>query len=399
MYATWKADFLCGEIRAINAADFTAPEAGRTIRTLQGYMAFLPAPLPPHLTYDTNLVLELSRADAALSELAGVGRLVPNPHLLISPYMRREAVLSSRIEGTRASLADLLLDEAGAVTDQRHAADILEVRNYVTALEFGIARVGELPLSLRLVRELHGRLMSGVRGEHATPGEFRRTQNWIGPSGSTPSTAPYVPPPPLDMIEALDHWERFLHERGTMPDLIQCALMHEQFEAIHPFLDGNGRVGRLLVTLFLMERRRLSQPLLYLSAYIEAHRQDYYDLLQRVRTHGDWSAWLHFFLAGVAETAQAAMRQASNLMDLRETYRGRLLKIPKALALLDALFVNPYITVARAAQLLHVSSPTARAAVLALQEQRILEETTGGAWRRMYLAAPILHAVESPPPA
>jgi Fic family protein len=184
-----------------------------------------------------------------------------------------------------------------------------------------------------------------------------------------------------------------------MPELIQCALMHEQFEAIHPFLDGNGRLGRLLITLFLLERRRLSQPLLYLSAYIEAHRQDYYELLQRVRTHGDWPAWLHFFLAGVAETAQAALRQASNLMDLRETYRARLWKMPRALALLDALFLNPYITVARAAQILHVSLPTARAAVMALQEQGILEETTGGAWRRIYLAAPILRAVEGPPPA
>ena len=381
----------------MNAADFQAPAAGRVITTLQGYLAFLPAPLPPQLTYDAELVLALSRADAALSELAGLGRHLPNPHLLIAPYVRREAVLSSRIEGTRASLSDLLLDEAGEVADQGHAADIHEVRNYVRALEYGIARLEQLPLSLRLVRELHERLMAGVRGGYATPGEFRRTQNWIGPSGSNPSTAPYVPPPPAEMLEALDLWERFLHERDSMPDLIQCALIHEHFEAIHPFLDGNGRLGRLLITLFLLERGRLSQPLLYLSAYIEAHRQDYYDLLQGVRTHGDWTAWLRFFLTGVTETAQAAMRQAGNLMDLRETYQRRLRDKPKALALLDALFFNPYVTVARAAETLHVSTPAARAAVLILQEEGILEEITGRAWRRVYLAAPILRAVEGPP--
>jgi Fic family protein len=381
----------------VNAADFQAPQAGRVITTLHGFVAFLPSPLPPRLTYDADLVLALSRADAALSELAGLGRHLPNPHLLIAPYVRREAVLSSRIEGTHASLSDLLLDEAGEVADHGHAADIEEVRNYVTALEYGIARLEQLPLSLRLVRELHERLMAGVRGGHATPGEFRRTQNWIGPSGSNPNTAPYVPPPPAEMLEALDLWERFLHERGTMPDLIQCALIHEQFEAIHPFLDGNGRLGRLLITLFLLERGRLSQPLLYLSAYIEAHRLDYYDLLQRVRTHGDWTAWLRFFLTGVAETAQAAMRQASNLMNLRETYRMRLRDKPKALALLDALFLNPYVTVARVTEILHISSPAARSAVQVLQEEGILEEITGRAWRRIYLAAPILRAVEGPP--
>jgi len=382
----------------MNPKDFRSSSTGKVIRTPQGYAAFIPAPLPPLLVYDDDLVLALSRADAALSELSGLGRHLPNPHLLIAPYVRREAVLSSRIEGTKASLSDLLLDEMeNASSIPREEDDVREVRNYVVALEYGIKRLRDLPLSLRLVRELHARLMKGVRGELATPGEFRRSQNWIGPPGSTPATAPYVPPPPEHMKEALADWERFLHEREKLPDLIQCALMHEQFEAIHPFLDGNGRVGRLLITLFLIERGRLSQPLLYLSAYIEAHRQDYYALLQRARTDGDWIGWLRFFITGVTETAGEAVRHAGRLMDLREKFRARLRDKPKALALLDQLFINPYMTVARAERILKVSNPTARQAVTLLQKNGMLDEISGRAWGRLYLAKPILRAIENPP--
>jgi len=382
----------------MNPKDFRSSSTGKVIRTPQGYAAFIPAPLPPLLVYDDDLVLALSRADAALSELSGLGRHLPNPHLLIAPYVRREAVLSSRIEGTKASLSDLLLDEMeNAASVPRDDDDVREVRNYVVALEYGIKRLRDLPLSLRLVRELHARLMKGVRGERATPGELRRSQNWIGPPGSTPATAPYVPPPPEHMQEALADWERFLHEREKLPDLIQCALMHEQFEAIHPFLDGNGRVGRLLITLFLIERGRLSQPLLYLSAYIEAHRQDYYALLQRVRTDGDWIGWLRFFITGVTETAGEAVRHAGRLMDLREKFRARLRDKPKALALLDQLFINPYMTVARAERILKVSNPTARQAVTLLQKNGMLDEISGRAWGRLYLAKPILRAIENPP--
>jgi len=377
----------------MNISDFQCPEAGRVIQTLQGYAAFVPAPLPPKLFYDEILVVTLSRADAALSELSGLGRQLPSPHLLIAPYVRREAVLSSRIEGTRASLSDVLLDEIQSSTPKEDA-DVREVRNYVTALEYGIKRLQELPLSLRLVRELHERLMKGVRGEYATPGEFRRSQNWIGPPGSTPSTAPYVPPPPDEMMKVLREWELFLQERGKIPDLVHCALMHEQFEAIHPFLDGNGRVGRLLIILFLIERERLSQPLLYLSAYIEAHRQEYYDLLQRVRTHGHWSSWLHYFLTGVAEIARDAVVRAGELMDLRERFRKKLSDKSKALALLDALFVNPYITVAKAAETLGVSNPTARQTVEILEEKGMLEEVSARKWNRLYLARPIMSIID-----
>jgi Fic family protein len=377
----------------LNPKDFQAAEAGRVVKTPTGDSAFVPSPLPPTLVYSGELVLTLSRADAALSELSGLGRLLPNPHLLITPYVRREAVLSSRIEGTEADLSDLLLEEAGAPS-ARSPGDVREVQNYVNALNHGLKRLKSLPLSLRLVREVHERLMRGVRGDRATPGEFRRSQNWIGPPGSTLETATYVPPPVPEMLEALDAWERFLHEKRRVPDLVQCALIHEQFEAIHPFLDGNGRVGRLLITLFLVERARLSQPLLYLSAFFEAHRQDYYALLQRVRTHADWASWLEFFLRGVAETADEAVRRAGRLTELRERYRRRLKRSPRALRLLDALFINPYVTVVRAQKILEVSNPTARHAVTELQKAGMLEEITGRAWGRLYLARPILKILE-----
>ena len=378
-------------------SDFQEPSSGRVIQTPQGYTAFIPAPLPPRLAYNDRLVLALSKADAALSELSGLGRQLPNPHLLIAPYVRREAVLSSRIEGTLAGLSDILLDEINADIPHGEETDVREVRNYVTALELGIKKLNDLPLSLRLVREIHKSLMKGARGDQATPGEFRRSQNWIGPPGSTLATAVYVPPPPDEMMKALGEWELFLHDRGKIPDLIQCALMHEQFESIHPFLDGNGRVGRLLVTLFLIERGRLSQPLLYLSAYIEAHHQEYYDLLQRVRTHGDWLNWLYYFLTGVSETSQDAVNRARDLMDFREKSKAKLVGKVKPIALLDALFVNPYITVAKASKILKVSNPTAREAVMTLQEHGMVEEVSGRKWGKIYLARPIMNIIEMPP--
>lgn len=379
----------------MEASAYQAPEAGRVIRTAQGYSAFVPAPLPPELHYSPALVRLLSVADAALSELSGLGRVLPNPHLLIAPYLRREAVLSSRIEGTQTSLADLLSDEAGQ-TPQAPADDVREVRNYVVALEYGIERLRALPLSLRLVRELHERLMRGVRGDRATPGEFRRSQNWIGPHGSTPANAPYVPPPPQEMHEALAAWETFLHRREELPDLIQCALMHEHFEAIHPFLDGNGRVGRLLITLFLIERGRLSQPLLYLSEFIERNRDDYYRGLHRVRTHGDWNGWLHYFLAGVQWSALRAVRQARQLLALREAMREKLASAPRAFAFVDPLFENPYLDANRIKTFFGVSDPTARKVLGTLEAAGLIEETTGRGWGRLYLARGVLAAIDDP---
>lgn len=379
----------------MNPADFQAPQAGRIVQTPQRHPAFVPAPLPPEIAFDLSLVGALSRADAALSELAGLGRVLPNPHLLIAPYLRREAVLSSRIEGTQASLADVLAHEAGQLPEAP-AGDVLEVSNYVGALEYGVRRLDTLPLSLRLVRELHARLMEGVRGQHAAPSEFRRSQNWIGSGGGGVHTATYVPPPVQEMTQALADWEQFLHRRDDMPDLIQCALMHEHFEALHPFLDGNGRIGRLLITLFLIERQRLPQPLLYLSEYIERHRQGYYDRLQRIRTHGDWAGWLHYFLDGVAWSATRAARQAGELMTLREAMRQKVAKSAKAQALVDPLFINPHIDAARVKALLGVSEPTARAALAELESAGLIIEHTGRQWRRQYLAHHVMRAIESP---
>ncbi|MEQ1512822.1 MAG: Fic family protein [Lysobacteraceae bacterium] len=375
--------------------DFQAPQSGRVVRSVEGHPAFVPAPLPPELLFDTDLVLRLSKADAALSELAGLGRVLPNPHLLIAPYLRREAVLSSRIEGTQASLADLLAQEAGQPSQAR-PDDVREVRNYVAALESGIQRLATLPLSLRLVRELHAQLMEGVRGDQATPGEFRRRQNWIGPPGSTQAEAVYVPPPVMEMQAALVEWETYLHRREELPDLVQCALMHAQFETIHPFLDGNGRVGRLLVTLFMIERERMPQPLLYLSEYIEARKTGYYECLQRTRTHGDWAGWLRYFLDGVAWSATRAARQARELMDLRESMRRRVADAPRALALVDELFVNPYLDTARVKHLLGVTDPTARSALAALEQAGLIVETSGRQWGRQYLARDVLRAIEMP---
>jgi len=380
----------------VDPSRFHNSEAGRLVKAPEGFSAFVPAPLPPRLEYGQDLVLALSRADAALSELSIAGEQLPNPHLLIAPYLRQEAVLSSRIEGTRTTLSELLMDEIAAAPAERDPNDLREVRNYIEALEYGLARLTELPLSLRFVRELHERLMQGVRGAHMTPGEFRRSQNWIGPPGSTPATATYVPPPVDEMTKALGDWELFLHDRTSLPDLIQCALMHEHFEAIHPFLDGNGRVGRLLITLFLAERGRLTQPLLYLSAYIEAHRGYYYDALLRVRTDGDWNSWLLFFLGGVQETAMHAARQAREVMRIREEYRHRVQGHPKALALVDDILRTPYLTVAEAQRVLGVTNPTARTAVQALVAAGLLEEVGERKWRRLYVARPVLDVLNAP---
>lgn len=382
----------------MNKNDFTAQASGTLVNTPTGFLAFKPHTLPPLLQFDMGLALALSRADAALSELSGLGGQLPNPHLLISPYIRREAVLSSRIEGTKASLSDLLIDELedGHVQAPAGAEDILEIRNYIHAMEHGIELLPDLPLSLRLIREIHAKLMTGVRGDKATPGEFRRSQNWIGPTGSTPMTAAFVPPAVDDMMDCLGEWEKFLHVRDIMPDLIQCALMHAQFETIHPFLDGNGRVGRLLITFFLMERGRLSQPLLYLSAFVDAHKGDYYDLLQRIRTHGDWTSWIRFFLQGVTEIAAEGGHQAKQLHRLREEYRALLRDKPNALGLIDELFINPYMSIGRATKVLDKTHPTAKAAITVLEERQVLKEVTGRQWARFYVCRPILDALEKP---
>ncbi len=378
----------------MDPSEFQAPEAGQVVTTVEGYPAFVPAALPPRLRYGAELVLALSRADAALGELSGVGGELPAPALLDAPFKRQEALCSSRIEGAEVSLSDLLLDQVGAARPTVPLEHLREVRSCVATLRYGVERLEQAPLTLALVRELHARLLQGEAGGARTPGQFRGTQNWIGPPGATLATATYVPPPVNEMQAALDAWDRFLQQRGSMPDLIQCALLHEQFEAIHPFVGGNGRLGRLLITLFLIDRKRLSRPLLYFSAYLEGNRDRYYTLLQRVRTHGEWGPWLLFFVEGVRKTAERATAQARAL--IRVHVRNGELTKGRARALADELVRTPCMTVPEAQRILGVTNPTARRAVRELESHGLLEEWDEKRWPRVYLARPVLDAVLHP---
>jgi len=349
----------------VNPERFQNSPSGRLIQVGQGktvYWAFVPHPLPPELSLDAELVRTLSDADRALGELSGLGRTMPNPNLLIGPFIRREAVLSSRIEGTQAGLADLYAYEVGQLSlpglkPSPPESDVREVINYVHALEYGLERLNTLPVSLRLIRELHERLMERARGEKATPGEFRRSQNWIGKPQSTLNEADFVPPPTAEMSEALDAFEKYLHVENSYPPLIRLALIHYQFEAIHPFLDGNGRIGRLLISLLSVNWSLLPSPLLYLSAFFERHRQNYYDLLMAVSERGGWRDWLLFFLRGVAEQSRDAITRAKQLQDLRLAWRERLTQVRVSaltLRLADSLFVSPLLTIPEAQRLLGV---------------------------------------------
>jgi Fic family protein len=377
----------------MDPSQFRARAAGRLVEGRDGYAAFVPAPLPPRLRYGHEFVLALSRADAALGELAGVGADMPDPQLLDAPFKRQEALCSSRIEGAEVSLSDLLLDQVAAARQEVPRDHLREVRSCIATLRFGVDRLREEPLSLELVRNLHERLLRGEIGSR-TPGEFRTSQNWIGPPGSTLATATYVPPPVPEMLEALEAWESFLKQRGAMPDLVQCAMLHEQFEAIHPFVGGNGRLGRLLITLFLIDRQRLTRPLLYLSAYLEGHRDEYYTLLQRVRTSGEWMPWLLFFVNGVRETAERATRQVRALTRQHDWFTTRVKG--HALALANELFRTPCMTVPEAQRVLGVTNPTARRAVRELEAKGLLEEYGEKRWPRVYLARPVLDAVLHP---
>jgi Fic family protein len=378
----------------VDPTEFHAPEAGQIVSCPEGYAAFVPAPLPPRLTYSPELVLALSRADAALGELSGVGGQMPDPQLLDAPFKRQEALCSSRIEGAEVSLSDLLLDQVAAVGPNVPREHLREVRSCVSTLRFGVERLREEPLSLDFIRALHVQLLRDEVGAARTPGEFRTSQNWIGPPGATLATATYVPTPMSELPAALAAWEVFLQERGTLPDLVQCAMLHAQFESIHPFVGGNGRLGRLLITLFLIERQRLTRPLLYLSAYFEGHRDEYYSLLQGVRTHADWLPWLTFFATGVHETAGRAARQARAL--IRHHARDRERVKGHALALADELFRTPCMTVPEAQRVLGVTNPTARRAVRELEAKGLLVEWDEKRWPRVYLARHVLDAVLHP---
>ncbi len=370
---------------------------GRTVRCPGGYRAYVPDPLPPRLAWSDALAADLSRADLAVGRLAGEGRRLPNPHLLIRPFVRREAVLSSRIEGTQATLGELLAAEAGAAVE-RSPEDLREVANYVVALEHGVARLSSLPLSLRLVKELHEKLMRGVRGDSATPGEFRRSQNWIGPAGCTLADASYVPPPPDRLMDCLGAWETFLHDEA-LPPLVHAALVHSQFEAIHPFLDGNGRVGRLLIALILLERRVLPSPLLYLSAYFEATRPEYYARLSGVMERGEWEEWLAYFLRGVAGQAEDAIDRIERIDALVAGWRERLAAAPSRLPerALGLFVENPFWTVRKLAERLGVAFTTAQRAIGRLESAGVVTLAGEAKRNRVYCARAILEILEEAP--
>lgn len=360
--------------------------------------AFAPDPLPPKMMLDPALISAVASATGALGELRGVGRNIPNPNIFIGPFMRREAVLSSRIEGTQADLEDVYAYEAGQLSipaskSARRTDDAQEVFNYVRALNYGLQRVDTLPISLRLIRELHGILMEGVRGQASAPGEFRRSLNWIGSPDCELKDARFVPPPPHEMHKALNDFETYLHATDEYPPLMRLAFAHYQFETIHPFLDGNGRVGRLLVSLLLLEWELLPLPLLYLSEFFDKHKEDYVDLLFAVSTQGAWREWVMFFLQGVEEQSQSAIKKARDLQDLQAGWRDMLQQRERVpgwmLGLLDHLFERPILDAEEVQKKFDVSPPTARGALKRLEDLGILQEITGGKRNRMYAAEEI----------
>jgi Fic family protein len=373
-------------------AEVTETRSGLFVPQGGGHLAFLPKPLPPDPPLDLNpeLLTLLERAGTDLGRLDGIARVVPDPDFFVSMYVRREAVLSSQIEGTQSTLEDLLEREIGAVADDRRS-DVLDIVNYVRAMNFGLERLGTLPLSLRLIREIHRELLSDGRGSHATPGQFRKTQNWIGPGGGTIERATFVPPPVSEMKSALGELERFLHQESPYSTLIEVGLAHAQFETIHPFLDGNGRVGRLLNTFLLVQRGILRRPLLYLSYYFKLHRTEYYDRLTAVRVKGDWEGWLAFFLRGIAQTAREATTTAERIFELRERHRAAIIERglgENALRLLADLFRRPLLTINLAAELLGTTYPTASRLISGLEELGILDEITGRRRSRIYRYEP-----------
>lgn len=338
--------------------------------------------------------MALSDADSSLGRLAGAGRLLPNPHILVDPYIVREAVASSRIEGTQASLSEVM--QANATGQSAPGSDVREVQNYIAALNSGLERLVHLPLCLRLIRDVHTILMEGVRGQERRPGEFRITANWIGSPTATPDDAVFVPPLPDDMFRALDDLEAFLNEEVRLPVLVRCALLHYQFETIHPFLDGNGRLGRLLAVFYLVQQGVLPQPLLYLSAYFEAHRGEYYDRLQEVRERGQIQQWLQFFLTAIAVQAADAIERAERLADVRERYRrGLVSSRSRAAEVVDLLMANPFITVRQVQTSLGVTQPGALNLLRGIEHRGWLTPlgTIGRGGRAYWVARDVLEVV------
>jgi Fic family protein len=371
---------------------------GHVIKTLTGYWAFIPDPLPPQIAWTDRLLSQLSKADRSLARLAEAGASFPVPHVVVRPFIRQEAVLSSRIEGTHTTLEGLLTYEAQQLSFFENQLDAREVHNYVRALDYGLERIRKLPVSVRLLRELHARLLEGVRGEHLTPGELRRSQNWIGAPGASINTARYVPPPVDEMHNCLADLERFIHAPADLPPLIRLGMVHYQFEAIHPFLDGNGRVGRLLVSLLLCSWELLPQPLLYLSAFFENYRQEYYDRLLAVSREGGWEAWLEFFLTGIdmqARESIARLHRLESLLDeLYARVQGERMRQPLR-ELIKFLIGRPITSVRQAQEGLGLKHyDPAKRYIEKLVELGILQQIGQRARNRLYRAPEIMRAIE-----
>ncbi|HEX9727007.1 MAG TPA: Fic family protein [Gemmatimonadales bacterium] len=376
--------------RHVNRAD-PAPRAGRYVRQAGGYQAFISAPLPPDppIRLAGELQTLLSRADRALGRLDGSIQTLPHPDLFVAMYVRKEAVLSSQIEGTQSSLQDVLAAEARVLSADR-PDDVGEVFNYVGAMNHGLARLETLPVSVRLIREIHQRLLTGVRGQHRSPGELRTSQNWIGPGGCTLAEATFVPPPPHEVPRLLGELEGFLHDESPLPLLIRIGLAHAQFETIHPFLDGNGRIGRLLITFLLCEKQVLLKPVLYLSHFFKRHRQRYYDHLQAVRDRGAWEQWLVFFLNGVVEVSQQATETARRILSLRERHRQLITdEFGRAAGnghrVLEHLYQHPILAVTEVRDLIETSYPAANNLVRQFVTHGVLHEMTGQKRNRRFV--------------
>jgi Fic family protein len=395
-YKRYHAIYISLPVNMETAPTYPSDRAGKSVQQPNGYRAFLPVPLPPAppLEISGTLLRLLSDADRDLAKLAALAELLPNPNLFVAMYVKQEAVLSSQIEGTQSTLQDVLAFDADQ-TPTGKPRDVEEVVNYVRAMKHGLARLREdFPLSLRLIREIHAELMRGVRGQERTPGEFRTSQNWIG--GSSPANAIFVPPPAHEVMNCLGAFEHFLHHhREDTPVLIRCALAHAQFETIHPFLDGNGRVGRLLITFMLCEAQVLAQPLLYLSIYLKAHRLEYYDRLTAVRQRGDWEGWVKFFLRGVSETARLAAATGRDILAMREAHRAQFDFDSYALQLLEMLIQQPLINVAQAQKVLQCTHTRASKAIQLLQKAGLLEELTGQVRNRVFQYQPYLALFEN----
>jgi Fic family protein len=364
----------------------------REIPGRHGYVAYFPAPLPRSLDLPAATIGLLAAAERALGQLHALGELLPAPELLTRPYLLREALFSTRIEGTQATIVEVL--ESGA-SDLPHNADVEEVVNYVAAMRWGLDQLGDLPFSVRLVREIHLRLMDGVRGRERAPGELRRSQNWIGAPGSTLRTAAFVPPPPEELASLLSDWERFAHEETELPLLVQDALLHAQFETIHPFLDGNGRLGRLLLVYFLVMRGRLPAPLLYLSSYIEQHRDAYYASLQTIREEGDPVPWIDLCLRAMETQALDAVARSRRIIELRDLYLAEAADVgPNGARLVDLVCESPFLTTKPVEERLGVARPTALRLLRRLEERGVLTALEPGPrGQRRYLARAMMDAL------